>query len=251
MPLPNDAGVPPGRLLLETAPRDGRWNMAFDEALLEGAAVRGEAALRIYRWSEPTLSLGHFQKSLPADLPDALRSLPVVRRLSGGGAILHHHEWTYSVALPKEHPLAARAEPLYEAVHAALVAAFARSGATASLRGESLPDVNGRFLCYLRGDPRDIVVAGAKIVGSAQRRRRGAVLQHGSVLLRVSPLVPELPGLFDLVPGRPRSPLFAADAFVEEVGPLLFPNSPIEGPHPDDVNFARRLWQEVADRRDD
>ena len=116
------------RLLVERTPRDGRWNMAFDEALLEAAATRGETTLRIYRWSEPTLSLGHFQKTLPAGMPESLHGVPCVRRLSGGGAILHHHEWTYSCAVPKGHPLAQRTERLYDVAHAAIVTAFGRLG---------------------------------------------------------------------------------------------------------------------------
>ena len=204
-------------ILVEDEPCDGATNMARDAALLEAAAA-GETTLRVYRWAVPTLSLGHFQKTLPANLPERLRNLPTVRRLSGGGAILHHHEWTYAVAVPRSHPLARRPETLYDAVHAALIAALAVQGVSASLRGTSDRDADANFLCFSRGDPRDVLVAGQKIVGSAQRRRRGAVLQHGSVLLRASEFAPQLPGLFDLLPDRfapaEQDPRFAVPAFV-------------------------------------
>lgn len=212
--------------------------MAFDEALLEAAATRGETSLRIYRWSEPTLSLGYFQKELPPDLPAILRGLPCVRRLSGGGAILHHHEWTYSCALPKRHPLAGRTEDLYDAVHAALLRAFARLGVSAATRGTSDHEADGRFLCFERGDARDILVAGRKVVGSAQRRRKGTVLQHGSVVLRTSPFAPHIPGLADRVPDLPEDSCFAASEFVNEIREAIFAAEPAESPHPADLQFA-------------
>lgn len=227
------------RLLIEREPHDGRWNMAYDEALLEAAANRGETILRIYRWSEPTLSLGWFQKTLPDSLPDTLQRLPCVRRLSGGGAILHHHEWTYSCAIPKQHPFARRTELLYEEIHAALIETFRSHGIPAAMRGESNAAANGEFLCFLRGDARDILLDGYKIVGSAQRRRRGAVLQHGSVVLRGSPLAPDLPGLADLVSDLPQDPLFAAEAFSGILGARMFHGKPDEHPLPDDSQLAQ------------
>lgn len=238
--MPNtDDGI--GRLLLEAEPHDGRWNMAFDEALLEAAANRGETTLRIYRWSEATLSLGYFQKSLPENLPEPLRAVPRVRRLSGGGAILHHHEWTYSVALPKSHPLAERTEVLYEAAHGAVIVAFKELGASVALRNESDRAASENFLCFLRGDSHDIVACGRKIVGSAQRRRRGAVLQHGSVVLKHSELAPDVPGLADLIPGVPDEPLWGAAEFARHFGRHLFlAGTPIQESHPDDRKFARQ-----------
>lgn len=227
------------RLLIEPEPHDGRWNMAYDEALLEAAATRGDVILRIYRWSEPTLSLGYFQKSLPADLPPSLRSLPCVRRLSGGGAILHHHEWTYSCAVPKGHPFTKRAETLYEEAHRSLIHSFARHGVLSAMRGEATEVRAEPFLCFLRGDPRDVVVSGHKVVGSAQRRRRGAILQHGSVLLKVSPLAPSVPGILDLVRNLDDDPLLGVKSFCSDFGRRLFPQEPIFQPHPSDLDNAR------------
>lgn len=186
-------------LLIQTEAQAGSRNMAVDEALLEAARFEGLAAVRFYRWAEPTLSLGYFQKSPPDDLPVELQTLETVRRLSGGGAILHHHEWTYSCVLPAGHALKEEPARLYDLVHEEMIAWFRRHDIPAALRGSSAgKQMEEPFLCFGREDPRDIVLGSHKIVGSAQRRRRGAVLQHGSVLLNRSPYAPMYPGLQDL-----------------------------------------------------
>ena len=81
-------------------PASGAWNMALDEALLESAGDDPMATLRFYRWSEPTLSLGYFQRSAERAAHIASRDCPLVRRASGGGAILHDAELTYSLTIP-------------------------------------------------------------------------------------------------------------------------------------------------------
>jgi lipoate-protein ligase A len=194
------------RLLID-APQSGPWNMAVDEALLETAAERGIGTLRFYQWQAPTLSLGYFQSLTDRAQHSPSRNCPVVRRASGGGAILHDHELTYSLAIPKLGTAAARA--LYDAAHLALIAALADLGLAASLfralegcttgRGEA-PSGRGSepFLCFQRRTCTDVIFGEAKIAGSAQRRRRGAVLQHGSVLLERSGFAPELPGISEL-----------------------------------------------------
>lgn len=186
------------RLLVEREPLSGARNMAIDEALLESVAAGGAATLRLYRWSEATVSLGYFQRETPEIDPGGrFEGLPVVRRLSGGGAILHHRELTYSCCIPAEHPLAAEPTRLYDELHAGICAAFLELGLVVSPRGVTEGDEKP-FLCFARGDRRDLVFEGFKVVGSAQRRRRGAILQHGSILLRRSPFLPEIPGLLDL-----------------------------------------------------
>jgi lipoate-protein ligase A len=190
-------------LIVEPQPRSGAWNMAADEALLEAAIERGLSVFRWFRWEVPTLSLGYFQAADDPAVNGRFAALAKVRRLSGGGAILHHCEWTYSCTLPPTHPLADRATELYARVHTAVIEALAEFGITAAMRGEQIAHAEGRFLCFLRGDPRDVVCGAQKILGSAQRRRRGAVLQHGSLVLHTSEHAPEIPGLAELTGHRP------------------------------------------------
>jgi lipoate-protein ligase A len=196
--------------LIVDPPQCGEWNMAVDEALLEEAASGGQATLRFYQWSEPTLSLGYFQAYGERHAHAASSSAPAVRRLSGGGALLHDRELTYSLCLPASHALSRQPAELYAAVHAALIEALAALGVGAHphgdgmARGEPADERREPFLCFLRRSDPDVVITGgdsqppAKVLGSAQRRRRGAVLQHGGVLLDSSPRAPELPGIAQL-----------------------------------------------------
>jgi lipoate-protein ligase A len=194
--------------LLLDPPADGAWNMAVDETLLEAAATEGCCTLRFYQWAEPTLSLGYFQAYADRDGHEASRGSAVVRRASGGGAILHDFDVTYSLAVPEGHPLAANRLRTYRVVHDALIEVLAGMGVEASLFARGTPglDCGGitpaarrePFLCFQRRAPGDVLVKAEKIAGSAQRRCRGAVLQHGSVLLARSPAAPELDGLKEL-----------------------------------------------------
>jgi lipoate-protein ligase A len=186
--------------LLLDPPAAGAWNMAVDEALLEDAAAEGRCWLRFYRWQEPTLSLGYFQSYSDRRQHPASSHCPVVRRSSGGGAILHDAEVTYSLAVPEGHPLAANRLRTYRVVHEALVRTLARRGIGARILGEADRPQGGKspFLCFQRRSRGDVLVGGDKIAGSAQKRCRGAVLQHGSVLLARSPRAPELLGLEEL-----------------------------------------------------
>lgn len=195
-----DHCVTPCRLLIDP-PADGAWNMAVDEALWRGSAQGGGCCWRFYAWSRPTLSLGYFQSYDDRGTHRASRDCPAVRRPSGGGAIVHDNELTYSLVLPTTHPLAARRSPLYEAVHAALIDALGEIGVVATLcRRRVEPPARQALLCFQRRTPGDVLLGDAKIAGSAQRRSRAAVLQHGSVLLARSCAAPELAGIEDLAP---------------------------------------------------
>ncbi len=210
----------------------GPWNMAVDEVLGESAAEREIATLRFYSWSLATLSLGYFQNYSERTAHVASHNCPAVRRASGGGAILHDQELTYSLALPCSERAVGDAEWLYLAVHGALVKALATWGVNAVIRCQArnsdvakdetrelscateVPtpfqktvqiqrenqsqDSPEPFLCFQRRAGGDVIVGSTKIAGSAQRRRRGAILQHGSVLLEQSRLAPELSGIFEL-----------------------------------------------------
>lgn len=185
--------------LLVDPPAAGAWNMAVDEMLLERAANEGIATLRYYRWSPATLSLGYFQHAAQRDAHAPSRSCALVRRSSGGGAILHDREWTYSLSLPIAHPLAANAETLYRETHGLLVRVLAEFGITARMNERTLVSLGGEpFLCFQRRSVGDLLVGRHKVCGSAQRRRNGAILQHGSLLLAASAFAPELPGLAEI-----------------------------------------------------
>jgi lipoyl(octanoyl) transferase len=175
----------------------GPEQMARDEALLETAANHGVASFRFYRWSEPTWSLGYFQAAAERGgrKPDAW-----VRRSSGGAGILHHapHELTYSIALPANAAILPKGESWICHVHHALCDYLNSLGipARAVVCGEEKK--LGEFLCFLHHTPGDLAVEGSKVVGSAQRKLRGAILQHGTILLSRSPFTPELPGIAEL-----------------------------------------------------
>ena len=184
-------------------PLPGVVNMAVDESILQ--AVNGgtsPATLRFYRWEQPTISLGYFQKHEDLVLQDeVIRRMPVVRRQTGGGAILHDDELTYSLVLPLNKPKQSTniescrvgsystrfsdIENLYQLVHDGYLAALAELGVRAEYRGgaDSGSAQRGPFFCFARLHRLDLVVDGDKLLGSAQRRIRNAVLQHGSLIL--------------------------------------------------------------------
>jgi lipoate-protein ligase A len=174
--------------------------MAVDEWLMEWSAATGAWGWRMYAWQQPTLSLGYFQAYEDRRRHAASLGCPVVRRMSGGGAIVHDAELTYSFVVPRRHPLALRRGVLYRAVHATLIEALSRHGIAACLCGEGDSTSPGEspFLCFLRRAPGDVLLGSKKIAGSAQRRSAGAVLQHGSVLVARSPAAPEIEGLKEL-----------------------------------------------------
>jgi lipoate-protein ligase A len=172
-------------------------NMALDEALLQSALTRGDAALRFYFWSEPTLSLGYFQSHTERLADPLLKDVAYVRRPTGGAAILHHLEITYALALPAGPPWH-NAENWICRMHYAIAGALRRFevNATAVACGEE--QKLGPHLCFLHQTPADLRINQHKVVGSAQRRPHGATMQHGSILLRRSPHAPSLPGICDL-----------------------------------------------------
>jgi lipoate-protein ligase A len=132
---------------------------------------------------------------------------PLGPRDGAGGAILHDRELTYSLTLPEIRGARSRAAELYHECHATLIAALADFGVSANLYRDAnscakepshYDEMPQPFLCFQRRTCFDVVISNVKIAGSAQRRRRGALLQHGSVLLARSPSAPELLGIEDL-----------------------------------------------------
>lgn len=252
-------------------PATGAWNMALDEALLMRAVAEGLGTLRFYQWSEQTLSLGYFQGYDERRRHPASNDCAVVRRQTGGGAILHDRELTYSLTLPAGHPLVRNSEQLYNIVHGAFVSALERKlpaadcgWSLATREADSpLPASEEPFLCFqrrARGDvlltiagkdkpgaartplPRPLPIKArgeifefrddtVKILGSAQRRRRGAILQHGSLLLESSPAAPELPGWRECT-GLAISPDQLIPEIVARISEAIG-TRPVESPLPD------------------
>jgi lipoyl(octanoyl) transferase len=158
--------------------------MALDEALMARARRGGETVLRVYAWSQPTLSLGRNQRAagIYREALLAERGVGVVRRPTGGRALLHHREITYSVTAPCDDTGALLAE--YDRINALLCGALAALGvpvvAAAPATRAAAPSAAPCFAEPARGE---LTLRGRKLVGSAQWRERGAMLQHGSILV--------------------------------------------------------------------
>jgi lipoyl(octanoyl) transferase len=171
--------------LIDTPPAAGAWNMAVDEALAESVRTGGLPVLRFYRWRPECLSLGRNQPARDHYDPDALarRGLEVVRRPTGGRAVLHDRELTYSVAVPD----GALGPPrgAYAAVNRALVAGLRRLGVAAALQpaGGRRAPAPSLAPCFEQPVAGEVVAGGRKLVGSAQRRVARVLLQHGSLPL--------------------------------------------------------------------
>ncbi|HEY7330277.1 MAG TPA: biotin/lipoate A/B protein ligase family protein [Gemmataceae bacterium] len=175
----------------------GDWNMAADETLLQSAAA-GAASFRFYGWSQPTLSLGYFQSSATSRAHAKLGELAWVRRPSGGAALVHHLEVTYTLAVPAGTPWQKSGESWLRRMHTAIADALASLGVAAKMCGAHEEKKLGEVLCFLHHTPGDLLVSDSKIVGSAQRKQRGALMQHGSILLAASSWTPQLPGIREL-----------------------------------------------------
>ncbi len=163
------------------------FNMGLDEALLESSDA--PPTLRMYSWLPDTLSLGYFQRW--KDVPGIDRAGAVVRRITGGGAIHHQRELTFSITAPLEHPTyRGSVGESYGLVHGAIAAALAEYGITALLRGDRglESDREDTGMCFHHSTELDLVWDDRKGVGSAQRRKGGRVLHHGSIKLGTTEL---------------------------------------------------------------
>jgi len=172
-------------LLLDPAGRSGAANMAIDTGLLAEAARTGRAFLRLYRFDPPCLSLGRNEAAAHYDRAAiGQRGLDIVRRPTGGRAVWHEHEVTYAVAAPVAAFGSLR--NAYHTIHERIAAALRSLGADATLAPHQPPSsgrVDQPASCFTTPVGGEVLVAGRKLVGSAQVRKRGAFLQHGSILL--------------------------------------------------------------------
>ena len=161
--------------------RSGEDQMAADVALLEAAARDGTRTLRLYTWAHPTLSLGRFQPDDDVDADACARlGVPVVRRPSGGAGLMHGSDLTYAVAMPRPLGRDAGVNASYALLARGLIAGLAQLGITAQVARHGGP---AGPVCFSGQQGADLRVGERKICGSAQTRRDGALLQHGSILL--------------------------------------------------------------------
>jgi lipoyl(octanoyl) transferase len=177
--------------LIYDASLPGAVNMSRDLTILEQvSAGLAPPTLRFYTWSPPALSLGYFQEvEEVADIAACSRlGIDIVRRPTGGRALLHHRELTYSVAVPdKSRIVPIGVLPAYKFFSQAIISGLQELGIGAALapgdnRGKGLAPGS----CFDTPSAYEIQVDGKKVVGSAQLRRNGALLQHGSILLELS-----------------------------------------------------------------
>ncbi|MFQ5737343.1 MAG: biotin/lipoate A/B protein ligase family protein [Thermodesulfobacteriota bacterium] len=164
----------------------GALNMAVDEALLRAAELEsgGGPVLRLYGWVEPAISIGYAQDPAPL----ASKGIPVVRRITGGRAVLHDNEITYSITAPCAHPLfSGGITHAYSVISGCIIAALGDAGVRASMsRARTRGDARGRTAaCFHTPSRCEVLVGGRKLVGSSQRRFKNAFLQHGSILYAI------------------------------------------------------------------
>ncbi len=184
---------------IDSGPNLGAYNMAVDEELLAQAQAGAQTpVLRFYGWNPPAVSIGRFQDLKAAVDAEACRRLgfDIVRRITGGRAVLHYRELTYSVIARIDHP---RFPPgvlgTYKAIAAGLLAGLRNLGIPAEMvsrggRYAALVKKSSRApACFSSPSWYEILANGRKIVGSAQRRMKGAFLQHGSILIDYDPLI--------------------------------------------------------------
>jgi lipoate-protein ligase A len=182
--------------LLITPPTDGATNMAIDEALLHALADgKGRPTLRLYQWVPPCLSLGYNEPSADVDEAACARlGYTWVRRPTGGRAILHTDELTYSVTAAESEPrVAGSIVNSYRQLSAGLLAGLRALGADVfQAQTEKVVNPDQGAACFDTPSNYEITVDGRKLVGSAQVRRRGIVLQHGAL-----PLTGDLTRIFN------------------------------------------------------
>lgn len=174
---------------IEGGPGDGATQMATDRAVLENAIEFGKPTMRVYRWEPHCISLGYHQSLENIDLDRCLEDgIDVVRRPTGGRAVFHTEEVTYSVVIPEGSDYYSQSiAEVYNLISRGLVRGILNLGVPAELQRRSL-DYHSHYRtalsmnCFSAASRNEIIVDGKKLVGSAQRRLSCGVLQHGSIL---------------------------------------------------------------------
>jgi len=161
----------------------GQENMARDTAILRSLEDgSGTPTLRLYGWDVPTISIGYLQSAEPF----MGLGLPVVRRTTGGRAVVHSSEVTYSVTGLIADPLfSGGVMAAYSVISGCIMAALADAGVSACFsRSSSAPGARSEA-CFYSPSRYEVLIDGRKLVGSAQRRLRRAFIQHGSILMSI------------------------------------------------------------------
>ncbi|HET7626890.1 MAG TPA: biotin/lipoate A/B protein ligase family protein [Bacillales bacterium] len=174
---------------LDSGERSPAYNMALDEALIHWmnqGLVR--PTLRFYTWNPPTLSIGYFQEMKKINLEGVKKhGYGLVRRLTGGRAVLHDKELTYSVTVSEDHPnMPKNVTEAYRVISEGLLQGFRELGLAAdfSIPTEKLKRTSSA-VCFDQPSWYELVVGGRKAAGSAQTRQKGVILQHGAIPLDI------------------------------------------------------------------
>jgi lipoate-protein ligase A len=186
--------------LLRTQPAQGAWNMAVDEAILELSGLGSvPPTIRLYGWSPPCLSFGYAQPTADVNMTKLKeRGWDIVRRPTGGRAILHTDELTYSICGPNNLPqLKGGVLESYQKLSEALLVALHLLGIDADTPKKSdrlISNNDENPVCFEVPSNYEITVGGRKLIGSAQARRKSGVLQHGSL-----PMTGDLSRIIDVL----------------------------------------------------
>jgi lipoate-protein ligase A len=170
--------------LLNNGHIPGVLNMAIDRALLEMHAMGSSPpTLRFYQWRPPAVSLGYFQRDRGLDRAICQQlGVEIIRRTTGGKAVLHQGDLTYSIVAGVDDGLPIGVEAAYQMLCEGLILGFRHMGIEATL-GREASKSKQLDVCFLRAGVGDIVYRGRKFVGSAQRWNGNSLLQHGSIIL--------------------------------------------------------------------
>lgn len=159
----------------DATPHAAALNMAIDEALLELADA---PTLRFYKWEIPSLSFGYFGRF--AEVADRAGRFAIVRRWTGGGIVAHENDFTYSLIIPGSHSAFTESpQAIYAALHGAIARVFIAKGLSATKASADAPKTSEA--CFANPVRADVLIAGRKVAGAAQRRTRRGLLQQGSI----------------------------------------------------------------------
>lgn len=183
---------------IDTAFHDAAWNMAFDECLINWHSEgKIPPTLRFYGWNAPSLSVGYFQKVERSIDFEAIHrhQCQFVRRLTGGSAVLHDDELTYSLVISEDDPdIPKSVQEAYHLLSKGVYEGYLNIGIPAEFEQAARSSQTGRTpICFEKPAIYEMVVNGKKLSGNAQTRKKGVLMQHGSI-----PFTMDLDLLFDL-----------------------------------------------------